>query len=80
MDADDLTSRAKRLVDEVLKPLIAKDGGVLELVSVTSDRLVVRLTGSYGGCPGTPYALRGVIEPAAKKTLGATIRVELAGP
>lgn len=75
--AESLDVRAKRLIDEVLKPLFAADRSTIELVSVSADRLVVHLAGASAGCPGTPFALKGIIEPAARKALGATIRVEL---
>ena len=77
-DSDSLESRAKHLVDVVLRPLIHADGGEIELVSTSAERLVVRLTGTCAGCPGRPYTLHGVIERAARKALNAAIRVELA--
>jgi Fe-S cluster biogenesis protein NfuA len=74
---DALETRAKHLVEQVLRPLIAADGGVIEFVSVSAERLVIRLTGTCAGCPGRPYTLRGVVERAAHKALGADMQVEL---
>lgn len=71
-----LEDRAKKLVDEVLAPLIKADGGVIELVGIVDKRLLVRLTGTCAGCPGRPYTLARIVEPAAKKWLGDDIRVE----
>ena len=67
---------AAKLVDEVLRPLIAADGGTIELVGLVDRKLVVRLTGTCAGCPGRPYTLGRIIEPVAKKWLGDDIRVE----
>jgi Fe-S cluster biogenesis protein NfuA len=71
-----LEDRAKKLVDEVLGPLIAADGGTIELVGIVDKRLLVRLTGTCSGCPGRPYTLTRIVEPAAKKWLGEDVRVE----
>jgi Fe-S cluster biogenesis protein NfuA len=70
-------AQARRLIDDILRPLIAADGGVIELVSATEARLVVKLTGTCAGCPGRPYTLSGVIERAARKYLSPTIQVDL---
>ena len=70
-------AQARRLIDDILRPLIAMDGGVIELVSATEARLVVKLTGTCAGCPGRPYTLNGVIERAARKYLSPTIQVDL---
>jgi Fe-S cluster biogenesis protein NfuA len=71
-----LEERAKKLVNEVLGPLIAADGGVIELVGLVDKRLLVRLTGTCAGCPGRPYTLARIVEPLVKKWLGDDIRVE----
>lgn len=71
-----LEQRAKKLIEEVVSPLLAADGGKIELVSVNEERIIVRLTGMCAGCPGRPYTLSGIVEPAAKRWLGAHIRVE----
>ena len=69
-------AQAKRLIDEVLRPLLAADGGEIQLVSVTEARLIVKLTGTCAGCPGRPYTLSGVVERAARKYLSPTIQVD----
>jgi Fe-S cluster biogenesis protein NfuA len=68
--------RAKKLVDEVLGPLIAADGGEIQLISFADKRLLVRLRGTCSGCPGRPYTLTRIVEPVAKQWLGDDVRVE----
>ncbi len=63
-------------MDEVLGPLIAADGGQIELVGFAENRLRVRLRGTCAGCPGRPYTLARIVEPVAKKWLGEDVRVE----
>ncbi|HKU43281.1 MAG TPA: NifU family protein [Polyangiales bacterium] len=67
---------AKKLVEEVLAPLIAADGGTIQLVGVVDKRLLIRLSGTCSGCPGRPYTVGRIIEPAAKKWFGEDVRVE----
>jgi Fe-S cluster biogenesis protein NfuA len=71
-----LEQRAKKLIDEIVGPLVAADGGRIELVGVVDKRLIVRLTGTCSGCPGRPYTISGIVEPAARQLLGPDIRVE----
>jgi NifU-like protein len=67
--------QAKQFVDEILRPLLAADGGEIELVSMQDKQLVVRMKGMCSGCPGRPYTLSEIIEPAARKYLGADVQV-----
>ncbi len=68
--------RAKRLIDEVLGPLVAADGGRIELVSAEGNHVQIRLTGMCSGCPGRPYTLGRVVEPAFRRWLGESIVVD----
>lgn len=68
-------AQAQQFVDEVLRPLIAADGGEIELVSMEEKRLVVRMKGMCSGCPGRPYTISEVIEPAARRYLGVDVQV-----
>ena len=71
-----MRERAQALIDDVLQPLVAADGGRIELLEVSDRRVVVRLSGTCLGCPGQPYTLSHVIEPAFKKVLGPETQVE----
>jgi NifU-like protein len=67
----------EQLIAEYLRPLIEADGGAIELVEVAGTRVVVRLSGTCSGCPGQPYTVLRVIEPALKQALGDEIEVEI---
>lgn len=69
-----LEAKAKKLIDEIVRPLLQVDGGQIELVSVTEARMVVRLAGRYLGCPGRPYVLQ-IVERAARNCLVPDIQV-----
>ncbi len=61
----------KEKVEEALnniRPMLAADGGDVELVEVTDDGIVkVRLTGSCGGCPMSQATLKMGIERLLKQ-------------
>jgi len=64
----------------LIGPFLNDDGGDVELVEVTSDRIVkVRLTGSCKDCSMKQSTLRGGIEETIKKAvpeISAVIAVE----
>ena len=68
--------QAQALIDEYIRPLVEADGGKIDLLEATGNRVVIRLSGTCFGCPGQPYTIGGVIEPAFKKALGPDVIVE----
>jgi NifU-like protein len=67
---------AESVIEQVIRPLVEADGGGIELLEVTRERVVVRLTGTCAGCPGKPYTVSRIIEPALRKALGSNVKVE----
>ena len=48
---------------ENIRPFLQRDGGDIELVEYTDDKVVrVRLQGACHGCPGAQMTLKGVVE------------------
>ena len=72
-----MEEEVRKLVAEVIRPLIEADGGGIELVKVDGEMVVVRLLAACGGCPGAPYTKASVIEPVLSRALGKTIQVKL---
>jgi Fe-S cluster biogenesis protein NfuA len=68
--------KAEAAIAEYIRPLIEADGGRIELVEATEARIVIRLSGICRGCPGQPFTLQRVIEPALKRLLGAEVQLE----
>jgi len=72
--------KAEAVIAEVIRPLIEADGGRLELIEVAGNRVVIELSGTCKGCPGQPYTIARIIEPALRKALGVSIEVEMRFP
>ncbi len=65
-----------QLVIDWLRPVIQSDGGVLELVDVSSDGVVqVRLHGACVGCPSSELTLREGIERNIRDKVPEVTRV-----
>jgi hypothetical protein len=72
----------QRVIDDVLEPLLQRDASSIELVDVTEDEVVVRVTGRAAFGVGAEYVRTGVIEPALRKAVGdgRSIRIKKAVP
>ena len=66
-------SDIKQKVEEVLnevRPMLAADGGGVELVDVTEDgKVSVKLSGACGGCPMSQLTLKMGIEKTLKQKI-----------
>lgn len=73
---DNMREKVEKAIEKI-KPMLAADGGSLELVEVTSDGIVkVRLTGACGGCPMSQMTLKMGIERILKKEVPEIKSVE----
>lgn len=71
-----MLEKAQAAIEQYIRPLVEADGGRIELIDATEARIVIRLSGVCRGCPGQPFTLQRVIEPALKRLLGAHIELE----
>jgi Fe-S cluster biogenesis protein NfuA len=72
-----MRERIEKVLDEEVRPMLAMNGGSVELVDVTEEGVVkVRLTGGCAGCPGAQMTLTGVIEQSIKMKVPEIKRVE----
>ena len=54
---------------EQIRPFLQRDGGDLEFVEYTDDKIVkVRLQGHCAGCPGAQMTIKGVVERILKES------------
>ena len=59
-------------VEEVLKkvrPVLARDGGSVELVGITDGTVKVKLVGACAGCPMSKLTLKNGIEKILKQEI-----------
>jgi Fe-S cluster biogenesis protein NfuA len=76
MSDEGFTEEVGRVVREVLGPLLIADGGGVELVGVdpATREIVLRFTGRFAACPGTPAVREELIEPLLVSAAGGRAR------
>lgn len=67
----------QQLIDDILSPLLQNDASSIELLEVTEDEVVVRVTGRAAFGVGAEYVRTGVIEPALRKVVGERCVIQI---
>jgi Fe-S cluster biogenesis protein NfuA len=76
-DETDLDGRVRKLLDEILRPLLEADGSVIHSVRRVDDTYVVELGGSLVGCPALELVRLHVLNPAFRRALGEPVGVRI---
>ena len=64
----DLIIRVQEVIDAEIKPMIERDGGSIELISIDEQGIVkVRLNGACSKCSASSISLHGGIERILRK-------------
>jgi Fe-S cluster biogenesis protein NfuA len=75
---EELISKVKNVIEQI-RPYLQADGGDVEYVNMTEDKVVnIRLLGMCGGCPHSQMTLKNGIEAAVKRVLPEIKSVESA--
>lgn len=72
---EDIKSRVEIALEKI-RPYLIADGGNIELVEITDDKVVkVQLTGACSGCPFSMQTLKAGVEMAVKKEVPEIVEV-----
>jgi len=72
-----MREKVEAVINERIRPALARDGGNCELVDVTDDGVVkLRLTGACAGCPMSQMTLKMGIEAELKEQIPEVTSVE----
>lgn len=63
-----MKERVMEVLDKI-RPVLQRDGGDIELISVEGDTVTVRLIGACAGCPASTMTLKGVVEDSIKEAI-----------
>ncbi|NHI93035.1 MAG: NifU family protein [Candidatus Lokiarchaeota archaeon] len=69
------TEEVEKVLDKI-RPSLQADGGGIELINVTGNKVVVRLMGACHGCAHAAMTLKHGVERYLKQELGNDISVE----
>lgn len=64
---DKMQEEVNEVIEKEIRPLLAMEGGSIELVSVENGVVKVRLTGACAGCPMSQYTLVNFVEATLKE-------------
>ena len=59
----------KRVIEKEIKPLLAMEGGSMELVSVEDGTVKARLSGACARCPMSQFTLANFVEAMLKEKI-----------
>lgn len=76
MAAIELKDRVAKVVAEEVSPLLAMDGGRVEVVAVADGVVQVRLHGTCASCPSTVYAVLMGVEAELRKRVPEVLYLE----
>ena len=65
------------LMDEIIRPALANDGGGLEVVKVEGDDIVIKYQGACGSCPSSTGGTLAAIEKALKGYCDPNLEVSI---
>ena len=60
--------QVKKVLDEEVRPELAKHYGDVELLSVEDGIITIRMMGSCSGCPSAKFTVEEIIETAIRKS------------
>ena len=76
MSNEEMVTKVKATLEE-LRPFLQMDGGDMEFVEMTEDKIVrVKLKGACAGCPGAMYTLKLGVERKVKEAVPEVTAVE----
>ena len=71
----EMKEKVEKVLDEI-RPMLIRDGGNVELVSIDDGVVKVRLQGACAGCPMSQMTLRNGIERVLKEKVPEVVAVE----
>jgi len=70
---EDLTPPVESIIKNKIAPMLAKDGGAIELLDIKDGKIFIQLQGACVGCSASSSTLKFIVE----KELKAAIHPEL---
>jgi NifU-like protein len=75
VSAYQFAKNVEKVVDEYVRPMLAKDGGDMEIVDIKGALVYARLGGSCSGCANAAITLKMMVEQILKNQVDERIRV-----
>ena len=66
---EDLLPPVKNIIESKISPMMAQDGGAIELLAIKEGRVFVQLKGSCVGCAASSGTLKYVVEKELREAI-----------
>lgn len=66
---EDLKPAVKNIVDSKISPMLATDGGAMQLIDVKNSKVYIQLQGACVGCSASGSTLKFVVEKELKAAI-----------
>ena len=70
-----LAKKVEKMIDDYIRPMVARDGGDIEIVDIKDWIVYVTLTGNCAGCAGAGQTIKLLVEKTLKDQVDERIRV-----
>jgi NifU-like protein len=67
--------QVEKALDEYVRPMLAKDGGDVEIVDIKDNVVYCRLVGACAGCGGAGMTLKLMVERSLKEMVDDRVRI-----
>ena len=72
---EDLQEPVKNLIDTKIAPMMAQDGGAIELLKIKDGKVFVQLKGACHGCAASGSTLKFIVEKNLKEFIHPEIQI-----
>ena len=72
---DDLQEPVSQLIKDKIAPMMAQDGGAIQLMQIKNGRVFVQLQGACNGCAASGSTLKYIVEKNLKEFIHPDITV-----
>ncbi|RBQ28374.1 NifU family protein [Aliarcobacter vitoriensis] len=72
---EDLQEPVKNIVEKKISPMLARDGGAMELLAIKNAKVYIQLQGACVGCSASGSTLKYVVEKELKSAIHPDLQI-----
>ncbi|MCT7447379.1 NifU family protein [Aliarcobacter skirrowii] len=72
---EDLLDPVKNIISKKISPMLARDGGAIELLDIKNSKVYIQLQGACVGCSASGSTLKYVVEKELKSAIHPDLKI-----
>ena len=72
---EDLQEPVNNIIEKKISPMLARDGGVIELLDIKNAKVYIQLKGACVGCSASGSTLKYVVEKELKSAIHPDLKI-----